>query len=505
MTTNPPRPTRRAFLAAAGGAAVFSIVPRHVLGGPGYVAPGDKVNIAFIGVGSQGLRVLLEFLPESDVQAVAVCDPNTQSGDYPQWGKGEFRNAVRRVLGTSSGWEWLSPDQAIALTPTLQGWGGVSGRAPCRKIIDAYNGTRHRSGESRGCAAYADFRELLDKEKDVDAVVVGAHDALHAAIAIAAMRKGKHVFCQKPMAHTVGEARRMAEVARQTGVATQVAVGNQASEDTRLLTEWIAAGAIGSVRKVVNWSSRPFWAQGIDRPNETQPVPQGFDWNLWLGPAPERPFHHIYLPFVWRGWYDFGSGALGDMGCYSFDTIFRALKLGAPTSVEATTTDRHDETFPAASTVNLHFPARGALPAVELTWLDGGRKPPRPAELDGDRGLDAEGLMFVGDRGTILCGFTGTKPRLIPAAKMAAFPRPPRTLPRSPGNIREWLDACKGGRTRPGACFEFSGIVTESLGLGNLAARTGQRLSWDPAALKVTGVEGSDALLSPKRREGWAM
>jgi predicted dehydrogenase len=502
----PPKPglSRRQFLAAA-SAATVTIVPRHILGGAGHVAPSGKINLAFVGVGSQGLRVLLSFLRHKDVQAVAVCDPNKGSADYPQWSRGEFRDGVRRLLGTDSGWESLSPDKPIRLTPSLTAHSGLAGREPCQKIVDAYYAAQKRSGESRGCAAYADFRELLDKEKDVDAVVVCTTDALHAAVAVAAMKKGKHVFCQKPMAHTVYEARRMAEVARETGVATQVAVGNQASEDTRRLCEWLADGAIGPVRQVHNWSSRPFWPQGLDRPEESHPVPEGLDWDLWLGPAPERPFHRTYAPFVWRGWHDFGGGALGDMGNYSFDTIFRALKLEAPSSVEASSSRRHAETFPQASLIHLNFPARGELPPVRLTWYDGGLKPPRPDELEDDQPLAEEGLLFVGDRGAILCGFNGRRPQLIPAAKMKAYKQPPPTLPRSPGNDREWLDACAGGKARPGANFEFSGAVNEALLLGNVALRTGQRLVWDRANLKAANLPAAEQYISPKRRQGWAL
>jgi predicted dehydrogenase len=496
--------SRRKFL-AAGAAAAVTIVPRSVLGGAGQVPPSGKVNIAFIGVGAQGLRVMLGFLRDKDVQAVAVCDPNKAGEDYPQWSESEFRNAVHRLLGVTAGWEWLSPNQPIRLTPTLTATGGVAGREPAQKVVNAYYGTQKRSGEYRGCAAYSDFRELLEKEKDLDAVVVGTTDNLHAAVSVAAMRKGKHVFCQKPMTHTVYEARRMAEVARETGVATQVAVGNQASEDTRLLCEWIADGAVGPVRQVINWSSRPFWPQGIDRPAQAQPVPADLDWDLWLGPAPERPFHSAYLPFVWRGWYDFGGGALGDMGCYSFDTIFRALKLEAPASVEASSTERHAETFPRASIVHLNFPARGDMPPVRLTWYDGGLKPPRPDALEGDRGLDDEGLVFVGDGGTILCGFNGRRPRLIPEAKMKAYHQPAKTLPRSPGSQREWLDACRGGKARPGACFEFSGPVTEALLLGNVALRTAQRVVWDRANLKAVNLASADQFIRPLRRRGWTL
>jgi len=503
------RSSRREFLGqAAGAAAGLMIVPRRVLGGPGYVPPSDKVNIAFIGVGSQGLRVMLHFLHEADVQAVAVCDPNQASGDYPQWSEHEFRDGVRHLLGTNTGWDWLSPEEPIQLTPTLRVTGGMAGRDPCQKIVDAYNGLQKRSGESRGCAAYSDFRELLEKEKDFDAVVVGTTDNLHATVAVAAMQKGKHVFCQKPMTHTLFEARRMAEIARQSGVATQVAVGNQASEATRLLCEWVWAGAIGPVREVVNWSSRPFWPQGIDRPQEAQPLPEGLDWNLWLGPAPNRPFNHAYLPVVWRGWYDFGCGALGDMGCYSFDTIFRVMKLEAPTSIEASSSERHDETFPLASIIYFNFPARGDMPPVRLTWYDGGLLPPRPEGMPEKRsmsGEEGEGLLFIGDRGTILCGFSGNRPTLLPESKMKDFQRPPKTLPRSPGNEREWLDACKGSKTTPGANFEFSGMVTETLQLGNIAVRTGQTVVWDRPSTTITNQPSAQKLIAPDRREGWTL
>ena len=289
------------------------------------------------------------------------------------------------------------------------------------------------------------------------------------------------------------------------GVATQVAIGNQASEATRLLCEWIWAGAIGPVRQVMNWSSRPFWPQAIDRPAETHPVPEGFDWNLWLGPAPERPFNRAYVPFVWRGWYDFGGGSLGDMGGYSFDTIFRVLKLEAPVSVEASSSERFAEAFPQASIIHYDFAGRGDMPPVRLTWYDGKLKPPRPAEFEGDGPLPEEGLLFVGDRGTILCGFNGANPKLIPQARMDAYTQPPKTLPRSPGNDREWLDACKGGAARPGAHFEFEGMVTEALLLGNVSLRTGRKLIWDRPSLTAVNVPDADRYIRPPYRAGWTL
>ena len=506
----PSRFSRRKFLGQSAAAAIgFSIVPRHVLGGPGYIPPSDKINMAFIGVGAQGLRVMLHFLKEPDVQGVAVCDPNKSSADHPQWEPHEFCNSVRKLLGVETGWDWLSPDQPIQLTHALKVSGGMAGREPCQQIVNAYYGSQKTSGTYGGCAAYSDFRELLEKQKDLDAVVVCTTDNLHAAVAAAAMKKRKHVFCQKPLTHTIYEARRLAEIARETGVATQIAVGNQASEATRLLCEWIWDGAIGSVRDVVNWSSRPYWPQGIERPKEGQPVPDGLNWDLWLGPAPERPFHHAYLPFVWRGWGDFGCGALGDMGSYSFDTIFRVLKLEAPASVEASSTDRYEETFSLASIVRYNFPARGDMPPLKFTWYDGGLKPPRPEELEENRPMkvaeeeEDEGLLFIGDRGKILCAFNGGHPQLIPESRMSNYKQPPKTLPRSPGNEREWLDACKGSKVKPGGNFEFSGLVTETLLLGNVASRTGQKLNWDRSNLKVPNSEAAQKLVSPERRKGW--
>ena len=503
--------SRRKFLRQTGAAAIgFSIVPRRVLGGPGYVAPSDKINMAFIGVGSQGLRVMLHFLREPDVQGVAVCDPNRSSANHPQWDTHEFCNSVRTLLSVSGGWDWLSPDDPIQLTHSLRVTSGVAGREPCQKIVDAYYGPQQRSGQYRGCSAYVDFRELLEKEKDLDAVVVCTTDNLHAAVSAAAMKKRKHVFCQKPLTHTIYEARRLAEIARESGVATQIAVGNQASEATRLLCEWIWDGAIGPVREVANWSSRPYWPQGLERPKETEAVPQGLDWDLWLGPAPGRPFNHAYLPFVWRGWTDFGCGALGDMGSYSFDTIFRVLKLESPVSVEASSSERYEETYPLASIVRYNFPARGDMPPVKFSWYDGGLKPPRPEELEeslplkGD-GEEDEGLLFIGDRGKILCAFNGGSPKLIPAANMQSYKQPPKTLPRSPGNEREWLDACKGSKVKPGGNFEFSGMVTESLLLGNVATRVGQRLDWDRSNLRIGNSDVAQKFVSPERRSGWEL
>ena len=492
--THQKRMTRRTALRTLGAAAGWTIVPRRVLGGQGHTAPSDRVTLACVGVGSQGLRVMMSFLEQRDVQVVSVCDVNSGSHDYVEWWEHELREKVRKLLGPGHA-TWGDTSGAYR--------GGLAGRDPAREVADAYYGAAGRSGKFAGCTAFEDFRELLAKTRDLDAVVVGTPDHLHAPVSIAALAAGKHVFCQKPMAHSVFEAQRMAEVSRQMNRATQVAVGNQASEATRLLCEWVWSGAIGPVRQVLNWSSRPFWPQGIARPEAGQPVPSNLNWDLWLGPAAARPYHEAYQPFVWRGWHDFGAGALGDMGCYSFDTIFRVLKLDAPAAVEASSTERFPDSFPKASVVHFDFPSRGNEPPVRVTWYDGGLRPPRPEELD-EPMLENEGLLFVGDRGKILCGFNGETPRLIPKASMEAFSPPAQTLPRSPGNEREWIDACKGGPAG-GADFAFSARVTETILLGNIALRTGERLVWDGAARTVTNVPKANQYLRNEYREGWTL
>ena len=280
------------------------------------------------------------------MQGVAVCDVNKMGANHPQWYTHEYCQEVQKLLGVTSGWEAAEPRHSDSVDALNAVPCRCLGSRPSTEDRRSLLRTQRRSGDLTA-ALRMSSSAALEKEKELDAVVVCTTDNLHAAVSAAAMKKGKHVFCQKPLTHTIYEARRIAEIARETCVATQIAVGNQASEDTRLLCEWIWAGAIGPVREVHNWSSRPFWPQGIDRPKDSDPVPDGLNWDLWLGPAPQRPYNHIYAPFVWRGWTDFGCGALGDMGSYSFDTIFRVLKLEASTSVEASSTERYPEPIPS--------------------------------------------------------------------------------------------------------------------------------------------------------------
>ena len=536
--------SRREFTAAAISAAAFTIVPRHVLGGPGFTPPSDKINLAVIGLGRQGMAVMMNLLQLPEIQVVSVCDVNQGSKEYAEYDSNAMLTAARRLLGPGFenwGEDWASPG-TVQLTKSFSTSLGIGGREPAKKLVEAYYSSRNGSESYKGCAAYMDFRELLEKQSGLDAVYVATPDHWHAPISIAAMRKGKHVLCQKPMAHSIGEARRMAAVARETKVATALPVNNPYTPVTQTISEWIADGAIGRVREVHNWSSRPYWPQGVDRPKEGQPPPQNLNWDLWVGPAPMRPYNKAYLPFVWRGWYDFGCGSFGDMGCYSFAGVFKILGLTPPTSVEACSGESFEETFPQASIVHLDFPARDGRPEVRMSWYDGGLHPPRPAGITEEDGRQfrhrQEGVMYVGDKGILLAGFNGQNPRVYPpspkyvipprqeirpevrndagaqaaqtaqpaqAAQTAQPAQVAQPAPRRDGAIDAWIAACKGG---PAALtnFEIQSPVTEAFLLGCMAQRLpGEKLLWDTAQAKVTNNEKASSLVDPPYRNGYAL
>jgi predicted dehydrogenase len=494
--------SRRAVL----GAAAFTIVPRHVLGRP-FVPPSDRITLATIGLGRQGQAVTMSLLPRPEVQVVAVCDVNRGSKDYMEYGDNALLNQARTLMGP--GYEEWAEDLAtpgrVQLTREFSSSLGMGGREPARRVIEGYYAAKKESAY-KGCSAYADYRELLEKEKDLDGVYIATPDHWHATIAIAAMRKKKAVLCQKPMAHSIGEARRMAAVARESKVATGLPVNNPSTENTKLIASWIADGAIGQVREVHNWSSRPYWPQGVDRPRDVQPVPDGLDWDMWLGPAPERPFHHAYLPFVWRGWYDFGCGSFGDMGCYSFAGVFKILDLAPPLVVEASSSESFDETYPKSSIVHLDFPAKSGRGPVHMSWYDGFLKPTRPAGLapaDAKRFAHGEeGIMYVGDKGLILAGFNGDQPKLYPESKKYTAPPPRRGGGGGEGGpaIDQWLAAIKGGPASL-TSFEVQSPVTEAFLLGCIAQRLpGERLEWDTAAGRITSSEKANKYLDPTAR-----
>ena len=443
--------SRRSVLGAS-AAAAFTIVPRHVLGGAGKTPPSGRINVAGIGVGGMGGSNLRN-IARGGGNIVALCDVDQ-------------RYAARTFR-----------------------------RYPKAKC-------------------YKDFRVMFDKHKDIDAVLVATPDHTHAVVTMAAIKAGKHVYTQKPLTHDPYEARMLAEAAAKAGVTTQMGIQGHSGEGIRTVCEWIWDGAIGPVRQVDAWCSLSYYPWGhagwsspwSRRPKEKPPVPTTLDWDLWIGPAPMRPYHAAYHPAVWRCWWDFGSGMMGDRGAHTLDAAFWALKLGHPTSVDATSMGRNSETHPLASIVTYQFPARGDMPPLELTWYDG-MQPPRPANVpDGRRLGDNEGgVNFMGETGMITCGTYGNAPRIIPKSKTAPVKKPPRTIPRVNGSHeQDWLRAIKAGKPA-GAHFGYSGPLTEMTALANVAKRLNTRILWDGPNMKVTNLPQANKYVRTPYRQGWTL
>jgi len=350
---------------------------------------------------------------------------------------------------------------------------------------------------------WADFREMLEKQKEIDAVMVSTPDHIHYPASMLAMKLGKHVCTEKPMAHSVWEARQMALAAKKYKVATQHDHENHAVDGLRTLVEWVKSGAIGKVTEVHIWSDRPIWPQGITKRPASKPVPPTLNWDLWIGPAPYREYHEGLHPFSWRGYWDFGCGALGDMGCHFWDSAFWSLDLGQPATIEAEHEGNSTETGPKWSIVTYHFPERGPdLPAVTVKWYDGGKLPPRPEELEKDRKLPGNGSLFVGDKGKILVN-DAASPRIIPEEKMKAFERPKPFIPRSGDHKIEWLKACQGGPPAGSDFALFGGPLAEVVLLGNVAIRAGKKIEWDHENLKARNAPDVDPYIRREYRKGW--
>jgi predicted dehydrogenase len=467
--SNPPM-TRRQFLgASAVAAATVSLVPRHVLGGAQFVAPSAKVNIAIVGAGGQGRTNLRELFRFSDAQVIAVADPIEREDLEAFYFK------------------------------------GIAGRLPVKAEAE-----QHYSAKTPNCkvAAYEDFRVMLEKEKAIDAILCATPDHLHAYVCVLALRQGKHAYCEKPLTHNVAEARLMAKVAKETGLATQMGNQGHSGEGLRQTYEWIRAGVIGEVREVHAWTGASRWSKKYThgRPAE-EPVPAGVHWDLWLGPREPRPYSSAYTPVTWRDYWDFGTAPIGDFFCHNFDPACFALDLTAPTSIEAFGAGGVDsEMAPPGGIYYYEFPARGSLPPVKFTWYDGGMRPQRPAGLEDDDQLGAggNGTLFVGSKGMITCPGWAGDPRLLPASRMDDFQRPPKTLPRSKGHHRDWLDACKGG-PKPSANFEYGAGLTEMGLLGLVALRVGKPMLWDAPAMKSPNAPEADKFLRGIYRKGWEL
>jgi len=362
---------------------------------------------------------------------------------------------------------------------------------------------------------YVDYREMFEKEKgNIDAVMVGTPDHSHYPATVIAMQNDIHCYVQKPLTHTVWESRQLTKMAAEKShIVTQMGNQGHAGEGWRLVYEWIRSGALGDVLEVHTWTDRPKWPQGMDRPKGEDPVPAELDWDKWIGPAPTRPYKEdTYIGlYRWRGWWDFGAGALGDMACHTMDGIFWALEPGHPTRVETVaTTDINDESFPKASVVKWVFPATSQRTGFDAYWYDGGLKPARPIDLEADRTLPMSGNLFIGTKASMLvAGDYGNSPRIFPETKMQEIGRPPQMLERHPAggtmvhnHIREWVEACKGNG-KALSDFAYAGPMSETILLGNVALRVGHPIEWDGENMRVTNSEAANQFISKEYREGW--
>ncbi len=444
------KPTsRRTFLKSAAAASSILIVPGRVLGADGQTPPSERINIAGIGVGGMGA---------GDIGAVA---------------------------------------------------GGNNIVALCDVDFDRAAGTLKKFPNAR---QFRDFRRMFDAmEKEIDAVVVATPDHTHAVASMAAIRRRKHVYCEKPLAHSVHEVRALMKAAREHNVVTQLGNQGHSFDSIRDFCEWIWAGAIGKVHTIHCGCEAVNSAVGaLPKLAEKHPVPSTLEWDLWLGPAADRPYHPAYLPGSWRGWVPFGNGTVGDWVCHVVDPVFWALDLGAPTSIQAQVRDwdpkSQADAFPGGEKIVFEFPAKGDRGAITMTWYSGTERIPRPADLDADEKGIGTGAVVTGDKGTIVYGSHGAGGvRLIPHARMDAFQKPPRKLPRGLEHHRDWLDAIRSGK-KAGSDFSYGGPLTEIAMLGVIAIKhPGQKLEWDAAATRFRNSDSANALLEPAYRKGWTL
>jgi predicted dehydrogenase len=518
--------TRRKFVTTvAGTGAAFTVVPRHVLG-RGIQAPSDTVNIAVVGLGMGASNA--EAVMSQNI--VALCDVQDSL----------MANAIERFKKT-----------AAAPAGAARGGGTARRREPSAAQQEA-NARREAYGRQEGAqrfveqnlqklGRYRDYRQMLEQQKDIDAVIIATPDHMHAPIAVMAMDMGKHVYVQKPLCWSVEEARLLARKAKERGVVTQMGNQGHSIDDARTGYEYITSGAIGEIREVHVWTNRPlgFWPQGVPRPAPlteepgkpigwsgraveqrlagalagNYPKPQDLDWDLFLGCAPKVDYHPIYHPFNWRGWVDWGQGALGDMGAHLVDHPFWALDLGYPTTIETLSTPFNGASFPHATTTYYEFPARGNMPPVNLTWYDGGLLPPKPEDLGDARMNPGGGIMYVGSKGKLVQDTYGAQPRLYPAGHPAAQTPPPQKLKRVAHEEHEmnWVEAIKG-QAEISAPFDYSAPLTEVMLLGVVALRARTKIHYDGANMKVTNsvassdqpLEGEELLRRPYR-EGFGL
>lgn len=481
--------TRREFIGTMAAATAFTIIPRSVLGGPGYTAPSDMVNLAGIGVGAQGGADIRNIAtPDVPIQRRATPGyrnfPQSYGGIQPTRRQRPAANDAPIQLGAAEQ-ESFKHANIYALCDVDHDYAG--------HILAGYPKAKK----------YVDFREMLDKEKEIDAVLIGTPDHTHAVIASYAMNMGKHVFVEKPMAKTIHETRFLRDLAKKTGLVTQM--GNQGHnvEGTMQTVEWIRAGVIGNVREVYMWSNRPVWRQGLYERPAGEPVPANLNYDVWLGPAPEKPYHPDVVHFNWRGLWDYGTGAMGDMGAHTFDAPIWALNLGMPYKIQATSTPFNDAYLPQGENCTYYFKARGDMPEVKVTWTDGGIKPPRPLELEHNRQLRE--CLYIGDKGMIMHGTGGATPELIP--ERPGFVAPAKTLHRPKNIYVDFIEAIKEGR-KAANDFEVATRLNEIMLLTNIAVvsqRLNITLEYDAENMRITNCPEANDYFHYEYRNGWKL
>jgi hypothetical protein len=485
--------SRRKFIGTTtAAAAAFTIVPRNVMGGKGYTAPSDMVNVAGIGIGSQG---------GGDIQQ--ICPPEVQvqrrggGGNYPQ------------QPPSNSPWPTMGEAimKAMADCRTPAGLKLANIYALCD--VDSTKGDFMFKSYPKA-KIYNDWRVMLEKEPSIDAVVIGTPDHNHAPIAAAFIKAKKHIYVEKPMAKTIFEARKLTELAKQYDVVTQMGNQGHATEGTRKTVEWVQAGVIGNVREVYMGTDRPTWPQGnLIRPSGVS-VPKNLNYELWLGPAPDKPYHPDILHFNWRGLWDYGVGAMGDIGAHAFDAPVWALNLHlAPTiKIQATTTPFSEDYLPAAEWITYEFPERyvpgvGYMPPVKVIWCDGGLLPPRPEKMEPGRPILS--TLYVGDKGAMMHADHGGMPTLIPEDKNFKGPDP--WLPRTKTIFEDWIDAIKNGK-KASNDFSYASQLTEIMLLTNIAVLNKQyhkTLEFDRNAMKITNIPEANNFFHYEYREGWSI
>ncbi len=505
--------SRRKFVAtmATTGTAI-AIVPRHVLG-RGFTAPSDILNIAAVGVGGMGRN---NVIATSSQNIVALCDVD--------WG---FANKGFERLGSDIEKMQARMDNPPPPLPNQK----PPTEADREKAVARLGDMKRLNEKLPQIKRYQDYREMLDKQKDIDAVIVATPDHMHGAIALAAMDLKKHVYVQKPLTWSIYEARLLSKKANETKVVTQMGNQGHSTDDTRTIVEYIAAGAIGDVHEAHIWTNRPIWPQGVPRPEPFKmapeklgwsqkdvnarlanalsgnyPAPEGLAWDLFLGVAPNVEYHPIYHPFNWRGWVDWGVGAIGDMGAHLIDQSMWALNLEYPTTIETVSTPFNGASYPAATMTTYQFPARGSMPPLKLTWYDGALFPPKPVEI-GEEELNKEGGgLLIGSKGKLMHETYGAKPRLLPKSLHDSVGKPPQKLPRIAKEAHEmnWVDAAKG-KTAASCPFEYAAKLTEVMLLGVVALRAGKKIEYDGANMRVTNVAHANDFLRREPRPGWKL